>query len=191
MTIPSDKVIYVEAGKDTFYKPANVETGYTVSKMSNGLTYTDKGFNGAEPNKSYTANYTGFNSDGAIVNGTITVLTYQATDKVYVFDYGLESNIADTSTGNGLFQGGTFYNDNAKDAYATTAKLNQITPADGNNQTKITAKQTVINNNGSADDAVTFKPIAFMDKAEDYTYTADITKRMKHLNQTIQKLVQP
>ena len=76
MTIPSDKVIYVEAGKDTFYKPANVETGYTVSNMSDGLTYTDKGFNGAEPNKSYTANYTGFNSDGAIVNGTITVLTY-------------------------------------------------------------------------------------------------------------------
>lgn len=181
MTIPSDKVIYVEAGKDTFYKPANVETGYTVSKMSDGLTYTDKGFNGAEPNKSYTANYTGFNSDGAIVNGTITVYTYQATDKVYVFDYGLESNIADTSTGNGLFQGGTFYNDNAKDAYATTAKLNQITPADGNNQTKITAKQTVINNNGSADDAVTFKPIAFMDKAEDYTYTADITKKNETL----------
>lgn len=67
MTIPSDKVIYVEAGKDTFYKPANVETGYTVSNTSDGLTYTDKGFNGAEPNKSYTANYTGSNSDGAIV----------------------------------------------------------------------------------------------------------------------------
>lgn len=66
-TITSNKVIYVEAGKDTFYKPANVETGYTVSKMSDGLTYTDKGFNGAEPNKSYTANYTGSNSDGAIV----------------------------------------------------------------------------------------------------------------------------
>ena len=124
MTIPSDKVIYVEAGKDTFYKPANVETGYTVSNTSDGLTYTDKGFNGAEPNKSYTANYTGSNSDGAIVNGTITVLTYQATDKVYVFDYGLESNIAETNAnGDGLFQGGKFYNEEAKGDMATSAKL--------------------------------------------------------------------
>ena len=178
----TNKVIYVEAGKDTPYTPADVLPGYNVTYKSEGLNYTDKGFNGKEPGQSYTANYTGSNKNGAIVNGTITVLTYQATDKVYVFDYGLESNIADTSTGNGLFQGGTFYNDNAKDAYATTAKLNQITPADGNNQTKITAKQTVINNNGSADDAVTFKPIAFMDKVENYTYTANITKNGKTLD---------
>lgn len=182
MTIPSDKVIYVEAGKDTFYKPANVETGYTVSNMSVGLTYTDKGFNGAEPNKSYTANYTGFNSDGAIVNGTITVLTYQATDKVYVFDYGLESNIADTSTGNGLFQGGTFYNDNAKGYMATTAKLRTITPAKENTQTTISGSNIAIDSVGKADSPVTFKPVAFMDKDENYTYTADITKKNEKLD---------
>lgn len=182
MTIPSDKVIYVEAGKDTFYKPANVETGYTVSNMSDGLTYTDKGFNGAEPNKSYTANYTGFNSDGAIVNGTITVLTYQATDKVYVFDYGLESNIADTSTGNGLFQGGTFYNDNAKGYMATTAKLGTITPAKENTQTTISGSNIAIDSVGKADSPVTFKPVAFMDKDENYTYTADITKKNEKLD---------
>lgn len=182
MTIPSDKVIYVEAGKDTFYKPANVETGYTVSNMSVGLTYTDKGFNGAEPNKSYTANYTGFNSDGAIVNGTITVLTYQATDKVYVFDYGLESNIADTSTGNGLFQGGTFYNDNAKGYMATTAKLGTITPAKENTQTTISGSNIAIDSVGKADSPVTFKPVAFMDKDENYTYTADITKKNEKLD---------
>lgn len=182
MTIPSDKVIYVEAGKDTFYKPANVETGYTVSNMSVGLTYTDKGFNGAEPNKSYTANYTGFNSDGAIVNGTITVLTYQATDKAYVFDYGLESNIADTSTGNGLFQGGTFYNDNAKGYMATTAKLGTITPAKENTQTTISGSNIAIDSVGKADSPVTFKPVAFMDKDENYTYTADITKKNEKLD---------
>ena len=182
MTIPSDKVIYVEAGKDTFYKPANVETGYTVSNMSDGLTYTDKGFNGAKPNKSYTANYTGFNSDGAIVNGTITVLTYQATDKVYVFDYGLESNIADTSTGNGLFQGGTFYNDNAKGYMATTAKLGTITPAKENTQTTISGSNIAIDSVGKADSPVTFKPVAFMDKDENYTYTADITKKNEKLD---------
>lgn len=180
MTIPSDKVIYVEAGKDTFYKPANVETGYTVSKMSDGLTYTDKGFNGAEPNKSYTANYTGSNKDGAIVNGKITVYTYKATDKVYVFDYGLESDIAKINDNNdGLFQDGTFYNDNAeKDGYVTTAELNQIAHEnDSNPQTTITPdKNVIINEDGSANGAVTFKPVAFMDKAENYTYTADITK---------------
>lgn len=183
MTIPSDKVIYVEAGKDTFYKPANVETGYTVSNMSDGLTYTDKGFNGAEPNKSYTANYTGFNSDGAIVNGTITVYTYQATDKAYVFDYGLESNIAETNKNNdGLFQGGTFYNEEATGDMATTAKLGTITPAKENTQTTISGSNIAIDSVGKADSPVTFKPIAFMDKVENYTYTANITKNGKTLD---------
>ncbi len=184
MTIPSDKVIYVEAGKDTFYKPANVETGYTVSNTSDGLTYTDKGFNGAEPNKSYTANYTGSNSDGAIVNGTITVLTYQATDKVYVFDYGLESNIAETNAnGDGLFQGGKFYNEEAKGDMATSAKLGTITPAKENTQTTISSgSNNAIDSDGKADSPVTFKPVAFMDKVENYTYTANITKNGKTLD---------
>ena len=183
MTIPSDKVIYVEAGKDTFYKPANVETGYTVSNMSDGLTYTDKGFNGAEPNKSYTANYTGSNKDGAIVNGKITVYTYQATDKVYVFDYGLESNIAETNKNNdGLFQGGTFYNEEATGDMATTAKLGTITPAKENTQTTISGSNIAIDSVGKADSPVTFKPIAFMDKVENYTYTANITKNGKTLD---------
>ena len=184
-TITSDdKVIYVEKGKDTLYTPAEVKTDYKVFDLSDGLTYTEKGFNGTESNKSYTAKYTGSNSDGAIVNGTIKVLTYQATDKVYVFDYGLESNIAKKNDNHdGLFEGGTFYNDNAKDAYETTAKLNQITPAGGNNQTKITGDQDVIiNKDGSAKGAVTFKPIAFMDKDENYTYTADITKKNEALD---------
>lgn len=186
MTIPSDKVIYVEAGKDTFYKPANVETGYTVSNTSDGLTYTDKGFNGAEPNKSYTANYTGSNSDGVIVNGTITVLTYQATDKVYVFDYGLESNIAETNAnGDGLFQGGKFYNEEAKGDMATSAKLGTITPAKENTQTTISSGSNIaIDSVGKADGAVTFKPIAFMDKVENYKYTANIAKVSTELDDT-------
>lgn len=185
MTITSaDKVIYVETGKDTPYTPADVLPGYIVTEKSKGLDYTENGFNGAEPGKSYTAKYTGSNSDGAIVNGTITVLTYQATDKVYVFDYGLESDIAKKNDNHdGLFEGGTFYNDNAKDAYETTAKLNQITLAGGNNQTKITGDQDVIiNKDGSATGAVTFKPVAFMDKAENYNYTADITKNGETLD---------
>lgn len=184
-TKTSDKVIYVEAGKDTFYKPAEVIKDYivTVPNPSEGLNYTDKGFNGAEPNKSYTANYTGFNSDGAIVNGTITVYTYQATDKAYVFDYGLESNIAETNKNNdGLFQGGTFYNEEATGDMATTAKLGTITPAKENTQTTISGSNIAIDSVGKADSPVTFKPIAFMDKVENYTYTANITKNGKTLD---------
>lgn len=179
-----NKVIYVETGKDTKYKPAEVETGYTVSKVSDGLTYSDNnGFKGEEPNKSYTANYTGYNSDGAIVNGTITVLTYQATNKVYVFDYGLESNIAEpNANGDGLFQGGTFYNKNAAGDMETTAKLGAITPAQDNTQTEISGSDIAIDRDETAASPVTFKPIAFMDKDENYTYTADITKNDKTLN---------
>lgn len=179
-----NKVIYVETGKDTKYKPAEVETGYTVSKVSDGLTYSDNnGFKGEEPNKSYTANYTGYNSDGAIVNGTITVLTYQATNKVYVFDYGLESNIAKpNANGDGLFQGGTFYNKNAAGDMETTAKLGAITPAQDNTQTEISGSDIAINRDETAASPVTFKPIAFMDKDENYTYTADITKNDETLN---------
>lgn len=183
-TITSDKVIYVEAKKDTPYTPADVQPGYTVTYKSEGLNYTDKGFKGEEPGKSYTAKYTGSNSDGATVTGTITVLTYQATDKVYVFDYGLESDIAKTNkNGDGLFQGGTFYNANATGALETTAKLGTITYVPGNTQTPQTPQSTIsgsdiaINSDGSAASAVTFKPVAFMDKAENYTYTANITKK--------------
>lgn len=185
-TKTSDKVIYVEAGKDTFYKPAEVIKDYivTVPNPSEGLNYTDKGFNGAEPGKSYTAKYTGSNSDGAIVNGTITVLTYQATDKVYVFDYGLESDIAETNKNNdGLFQGGTFYNEEATGDMATTAKLGTITPAEENTQTTISSgSNNAIDSDGKADSPVTFKPVAFMDKVENYTYTADITKNGEKLD---------
>lgn len=183
-TITSNKVIYVEAGKDTLYTPAEVKTDYKVFDLSNGLTYTEKGFNGTESNKSYTANYTGSNSDGAIVNGTITVLTYQATDKVYVFDYGLESNIAETNAnGDGLFQGGKFYNEEAKGDMATSAKLGTITPAKENTQTTISSgSNNAIDSDGKADSPVTFKPVAFMDKVENYTYTANITKNGKTLD---------
>lgn len=176
-TKTSNKVIYVETGKDTKYKPAEVDTGYTVNCISNDLTYSENGFNGAYPNQSYTANYTGYNSDGAIVNGTITVYTYQATDKVYVFDYGLESNIAEKNDNHdGLFEGGIFYNDYAVDTNATEAKLDEIKGVD-NTQTSITGTNVkILDNNGTADHEVIFKPIAFMDKVENYNYTANIAK---------------
>ena len=186
-TTVKDYVIYAEAGKTVTYAPDGVTiTDLTApitgdKDITTNVNKDGKGeFTPTSSNKKYDVNYEGTTTDKGNFAGKITVLTYEATNKVYVFDYGLESNIAKTNDNNdGLFQDGTFYNDIAeKNGYATTAKLNKIThEEDDNQQTTITADQNVIiDKNGSATGAVTFKPIAFMDKVENYNYTADITK---------------
>ena len=186
-TTPKNYVIYAEAGKTVTYAPDGVTiTDLTApitgdKDITTNVNKDGKGeFTPTSSNKKYDVNYEGTTNDKGNFAGKITVLTYEATNKVYVFDYGLESNIAKTNDNNdGLFQDGTFYNDIAeKNGYATTAKLNKIThEEDDNQQTTITADQNVIiDKNGSATGAVTFKPIAFMDKVENYNYTADITK---------------
>lgn len=186
-TTTKDYVIYAEAGKPVTYAPDGVtikELTKTTTDDTDITTNVNGGkgeFTPTSPNKKYDVAYKGTTTDKGNFEGTITVLTYQATDKVYVFDYGLESNIADTSTGNGLFQGGKFYNTEAKGEMATTAKLGTITPAEENTQTTISGSDIVINKDESAKSAVTFKPIAFMDKVENYTYTADITKKNETL----------
>lgn len=188
-TTVKDYVIYAEAGKTVTYAPDGVTiTDLTApitgdKDITTNVNKDGKGeFTPTSSNKKYDVNYEGTTTDKGNFAGKITVLTYQATDKVYVFDYGLESNIADTSTGNGLFQGGTFYNDNAKDDMATTAKLGTITPAKENTQTTISGSNIAIDSVGKADSPVTFKPVAFMDKDENYTYTADITKKNEKLD---------
>lgn len=183
-TTTKNYVIYAEAGKKVTYAPDGVNIT-ELTKTTTDDTDITTNVNGGKgvftpkfANKKYDVNYEGTTDKGNFT-GKITVLTYKATDKVYVFDYGLESNIAATNKNeDGLFQGGTFYNDQAQNTDDdTTAKLNQITPADGNNQTEIKGNQNAINRDGSAVGEVTFKPIAFMDKAENYTYTANITKK--------------
>lgn len=185
-TTVKDYVIYAEAGKTVTYAPDGVTiteltaqtTGDTV--INTNLKEGKGEFTPESPNEKYVVNYTGTTTNNGNFTGTITVYTYKATDKVYVFDYGLESNIADATTGDGLFQDGTFYNDKAKDTVDdTTAKLDQITSEASDiddRQTEITGNQNAINRDGSAEGEVTFKPIAFMDKVEKYTYTANITK---------------
>lgn len=192
-TTTKDYVIYAEAGKTVTYAP----DGVTITGLTNPTTDdTDittnvnnggKGeFTPKSPNKKYDVDYTGTTANKGDFTGTITVLTYQATNKVYVFDYGLESDIAKPNDNkDGLFQGGTFYNANAKGDMDTTAKLGTINAAKENTQTEITTisdSDIAINGNGSATSAVTFKPVAFMDKVENYTYTADITKNGATLN---------
>ena len=189
-TTEENHVIYAEAGKPVTYAPKGV-TITKLTKPTTGDQDIDTAVNTADgkgvftpesANKKYDVNYEGTTDKGNFT-GKITVLTYKATDKVYVFDYGLESNIAEKNdNGDGLFQGGTFYNKEATGDMATTAKLGKITAAEGNTQTTISGSDIAINGNGSATSPVTFKPIAFMDKAENYTYTADITKKGKTLD---------
>lgn len=187
-TTVKDYVIYAEAGKKVTYAPDGVtikELTKTTTDDTDITTNVNGGkgeFTPTSPNKKYDVAYKGTTTDKGNFEGTITVLTYQATDKVYVFDYGLESNIAEkNANGDGLFQGGTFYNKEATGDMATTAKLGKITAAEGNTQTTISGSDIVINKDESAKSAVTFKPIAFMDKVENYTYTADITKKNETL----------
>ena len=185
-TTVKDYVIYAEAGKTVTYAPDGVTiTELTAQTTGDTVINTNvkggKGeFTPESPNEKYVVNYTGTTTNNGNFTGTITVYTYKATDKVYVFDYGLESNIADATTGDGLFQDGTFYNDKAKDTVDdTTAKLDQITSEASDiddRQTEITGNQNAINRDGSAEGEVTFKPNSFMDKVEKYTYTANITK---------------
>lgn len=190
-TTEENHVIYAEAGKPVTYAPKGV-TITKLTKPTTGDQDIDTAVNTADgkgvftpesANKKYDVNYEGTTDKGNFA-GKITVLTYEATNKVYVFDYGLESNIADTTTGDGLFQGGIFYNEKATGTMATTAKLGEITPAQENSQTTISGSNIEIDKDGKAASAVTFKPIAFMDKAENYKYTANIAKVSTELDDT-------
>lgn len=191
-TTEENHVIYAEAGKPVTYAPKGVAIT-KLTKPTTGDQDIDTAVNTADgkgvftpkfANKKYDVNYEGTTTDKGNFAGKITVLTYEATNKVYVFDYGLESNIADTTTGDGLFQGGIFYNEKATGTMATTAKLGEITPAQENSQTTISGSNIEIDKDGKAASAVTFKPIAFMDKAENYKYTANIAKVSTELDDT-------
>lgn len=190
-TTEENYVIYAEAGKTVTYAPDGVTiTDLTApitgdKDITTNVNKDGKGeFTPTSSNKKYDVNYEGTTTDKDNFAGKITVLTYEATNKVYVFDYGLESNIADTTTGDGLFQGGIFYNEKATGTMATTAKLGEITPAQENSQTTIRGFNIEIDKDGKAASAVTFKPIAFMDKAENYKYTANIAKVSTELDDT-------
>lgn len=190
-TTVKDYVIYAEAGKTVTYAPDGVTITDLIAPITGDKDITTnvnkdgKGeFTPTSSNKKYDVNYEGTTTDKGNFAGKITVLTYEATNKVYVFDYGLESNIADTTTGDGLFQGGIFYNEKATGTMATTAKLGEITPAQENSQTTISGSNIEIDKDGKAASAVTFKPIAFMDKAENYKYTANIAKVSTELDDT-------
>lgn len=184
------KVIYVEAGKKTAYTPSGVTitSAQLTSDQTDGAkaepneeTKGQLDITAPNANEAYVYKIEGTTSDGKKLDdqSTLTVYTYKATDKVYVFDYGLESDLTETNENHdGLFQDGVFYNDNATDDYETSAALGEVKPAEDNSQTNITPAESVeIEKDGSSKGAVTFKPVAFMDKVENYTYTANVVKK--------------
>ena len=173
------KMIFVEAGTATNY--VLTQNGQTVTitgiaNVSTGLTAVNNGTSisvtGAQPNMVYTMECSGRLPNGEIVYGFINVYTYSATNKTYVFDFGLKANLADTTYGDGLFQNGWFVNDSYT---GTTATLISLTPNAGNSQTTVsTTLNGTIGANGSYS-AVTFSPAGFMSKVETYTYTVRIS----------------
>lgn len=173
------KMIFVEAGTATNYALTHNNQAVTITRLSNvasGLTAVNNGTSisvtGAQPNAVYTMEYTGRLPAGEIVSGFINVYTYAATNKTYVFDFGLTSNLADTSNGDGLFQFGWFYNDSYSN---TTATLVSLTPNKNNSQTTVSAALNgTIDSDGSYS-KVTFSPVGFMSKVESYTYTVRIS----------------
>lgn len=193
-----DKVIYVEAGKagGTDYTVKDPEDNKKVTIDSigeptvEGITVEIKAggvinLNTDNAGEKYEVSYSGAKEDSTLVTGKITVFTYEATDKVYVFDYGLESDLTETNGQDGLFEGGVFYNDNATGEYETSATLDKVEGASENSQTEVTADANVtIKSDGSSEGSVTFKPTAFMDKAENYSYAADIVKKNTQLDTT-------
>ncbi len=186
-----DKVIYVEAGKDggTDYtikdgeNTVKVETAKPTEGIPEGeltVTVTDEGVLNVNPipaNKAYEVEYTGCKDNGVGVSGKITVHTYALTDDVYVFDYGLKSDLADTTHGNGMFQ-----NDNLFiNGVDTTAKLTELDDSaltqstinlEGNSSTPLDLEKYESTSGAKLKDnnKVIFEPTAFMDKQETATY---------------------
>lgn len=208
-----DKVIYVEARENTEANPDAGTTyevttdegakvtvsGLTTTSLPTGTTVsiTEDGkivIKTENANGEYDIPYTGTDPNGVIISGTIKVYSYSATKKVYVFDYGLESDIAATNENNdGLFQAenaneGIFYNSAAEATtdYKTNATLISVEPDEQENtQTTITYEGNItVDKAGKASGSVMFIPNEFMDQVETYSYEVSVVKTGKTLNRS-------
>lgn len=169
-----NKIIYVTKGVSTTYAPDDLNATILDCEITAG----DLTVSGGDSSFTVVGNavgqagysYVGTGSDGSYVTGTVTVFVYEATEETYVFDFGLTSDLAET-TGSGLFEDGTYRisGDNA------TATLISVEAASGNSQTTITfSGKPTISEQGVCSASVIFKPTAFMSKVETYTYTVYI-----------------
>lgn len=144
----------------------NLPSGLSITSGTGNAILVSSTEPGAKFEVPYSGTYAGENTQ---VSGTITIYTYRATEKNYVFDFGLSSNLALTGTGSGLFEGGSW----KVNGENTTASFNDLSWS-GNTQTKIDASSNfTISKNGSisGEESVLFTPTAFMTKKESYTYT--------------------
>ena len=174
-----DKYIHVETGRDTSYTisgDAGVVILSSVTSNSANLNVDivdgKAVVNGAVANQVYTFDYEGnFSSNGAYVSGTVTVYTYAATIKNYVFDFGLPADLEDPTYNNGLFQGAIFDNRYTPGEVATLIGLSGM----DNTQTTITAALNGTFDANNRYGKVIFTPVAFMSQVETYTYKVQIT----------------
>ena len=201
-------VFYVESGTDTTLPLGLNELKYydntakpeSTEEADVYLNQDEEGFkfdvphdgepSKSVPNEKYTFTYSGTRTDGKSVKGTATVYTFKANNDIYVFDYGLKSDLADISHGSGLFENDVLFSQkvadttaaftglkkNATDSVAVTVTNEQSTiTADAAqlaltklSDTSLGAKLTNI------DAKVTFQPTAFMDKVETFYYQASV-----------------
>lgn len=180
-----NKTIFIEAsGVNDNYTPAtyyfvNDSKNVNITSITNNNSdLTVQWQNGSnvlkvsstEPGMKYEVAYEGTYAGSSVqVSGTLIVYTYRATEKTYVFDFGLSSNLAATGTGSGLFEGGSW----KVNGENTTANFNTLV-GNGNSQTDIEASTGItIDKNGSisGEKSVLFTPVAFMNQKESYTYT--------------------
>ena len=198
------EVVKDDEGNQVITKAVEKEGGTVTTEPTTELTVKtedgdgkplrDPEFIASEPDQKYTVSYTG-KKDGADVDGILTVYSYSATKKVYVFDYGLPSDIAEANDGkDGLFQSkdekeAIFYNrftgttTNGEEnvtTYTTTASIyGDVTSSDEGIQTSIakeiaTGKTGKITPDGGFDGKVIFTPKAFMNQIEEYKYQAQV-----------------
>ena len=174
-----EKVIYVEAGKDTNYTIKDGDKVITVNStisssdemnvsVSNGKVVV----NGSKANAEYTFDYAGSYPNGSYVSGQVTVYTFAATNKTYVFDFGMSADLV-SDTADGLFTGAVFNNTHVSGEKAALASISKGT------QTSITTNLGKTFGENNSYDSVIFKPNGFMSQVENYTYTVNISAEGK------------
>ncbi len=186
----ADKFIYIETNNFDNDRVVNYYiypdgsttalTNLTITAIdANGVTAeldSNKNFvkvSSASAGVTGTFNYSGKASDGTIVSGKLTVYTFQATKKNYVFDFGLESVLTGTTdTGCGLFQGG-YWAITGVNSSATWNGYSVIQDAD---QVQLTPNNMgTIYADGSSAGQLVFKPTDYMSKIAKFKYEVIIT----------------
>ena len=202
-------VFYVESGTDTtlplglndlkYYdntaKPESTEEADVYLNQDGEDVKFDVPHDGepskSVPNEKYTFTYSGTReSDGKSVKGTATVYTFKANNDIYVFDYGLKSDLADISHGSGLFENDVLFSQKVADTTAAFTGLKRnatdsVAATVTNEQSTITADAAQLALTKLSDPSlgakltdidakVTFQPTAFMDKVETFYYQASV-----------------